>query len=478
MTKLEASTSYVKAHVLLWAIGLVLIGCGPIEAPIEPPILAQLTTQETELIEQITTLHSKAMEVPNSGRHRGELAMAYDANGFKDEALTSYSQAARLDKLEMRWPYLLALKQGENGNLPGALASIQDAISRDPNYPPSYLVQALWLIDLGEYASAMKVFENPVLKLRNDRDRTIKQLVFAEAHLGTGKADLAFAALEELSASERVHPHVNLIRKRVLRELGHLESSSSNRTQDEVHQISWSDPIAGEVVEYTRGLTSESLLVQDLIESDRVEDGLALAHSLKTRYPNEVLPIQLISGGLIHQDMEDEARVVLREGIGLFEHDHLLVFNLANLEQRTGNEEDAIDLYERVIHLKPDFVPAVEAVASLYIQRQDNEKAIEVLSSALKTNPSAKTVPYTLGVLHGSLGQWEKSITYFKTAIQFDEANAALYAQLALGLAELQNYEESLTSIQQAIGIDANNPTVVRAVTVLVESGVLATTPE
>ena len=402
--------------------------------------------------------------------------MAYDANGFKDAAIESYQAATELDNDELRWPYLLALAHRSQGNLEGAIEAVDIAISRDSNNVPSFLAKGYWLLELGQYENAITVLESVESKVRSEQDTVAIKVGMAQAKLESGQARIASGILDSVPSKYSSHSYIAQLRQRILRELGQvdvgLEATGSDSTFE---QLIWSDPIAGEVVEYTRGLSGESLLARELMEVGRTEDALSLAESLRERYPTEISPVLLLIS--VHAKMNQplEAGRVLEKGLLDFPSDYELRFNYALHSEQMQDFDAALKHYRETIKLQPDFLPAYEGAVDLLIGMNDIAAASALLKEAIQLNPSS-SLYYKLGVIDGSQGNWLSSLEYLEAASKLDEDHAAIFAHLALSLGELGRFEEALDAIEKARSIDAENDTVVLVLQTLIENGVLERT--
>ena len=475
-------TPLVCAVNCIETVALVMLAaCANPFVHVPPPKHVEVNSSDLELIDYIATHHKKASVNPASGIDRGVLGMIYDANGFSEAALRTYSEASQLDREEMRWPYLLALAKGKTGHLEQALENIDIAIERDADYIPSYLAKAFWLIDLARFDEAQEVLEDVQTRTSDQSESSTIHVALAQIHLERGQIEETHRILKALPMETLSHPYVSLLMERTNRESGETAIPLMRGDRSETNsftQISWSDPIAGEVVEYTRGLTAETLLAQKLIDGGRVEDALSLAESLLERYPGDPRPVQLQNAALVKLDRTIEARAVLEEAVGQHPEDHLLRYNLGKLAEHDGDIDFALAQYEHARGLKSGFLPSYDAESLLLIHQKRYDQAIKVLQEAIVYSPSSSEMLHRLGIAYGSMGDWQKSADYLELALEHDRGNAIIWAHLALSLSELQQYEKAYTAIQHAIEIDASEPKVANVISMLIDYGVLTLPPK
>ncbi len=430
-------------------------------------------TEDLELHRFLESLVAVAVANPKSASHRGRLAMAYDANGFKDAAVKTYRQTSQLDPTDFRWPYLMSLAQASQGRIEDAIRDIDRAIELNATYSPSLLAKGFWLVDVGEYVSACETFEQTLRVLNDSRDRLAANLGLAQCRLELGDVEIAQGILDSLTA-ENLPPYAVMVRDRVSRARGKLTESDVDSSQaTSVERLAWSDPIAGAVVEYTRGLSGESILAQKLIDSGRTDDALQLLNSLRDRYPEEPHLVELQSAALVELDKPDAAVDLLQTELRVFPDSYRLHLNLGWLLESIGQIDAALSHYDRAIELNREFVVAYDAKVMTLINRGSYGTAQDTLNASLAYRTLDSKTAYLLGVLAGQNGDWQASVKYLEHAIDLQPLYVDAHASLALSLSEQQRFDEALTSIKRARAIEPSNPKVERAIETLIANGVL-----
>ena len=403
--------------------------------------------------------------------------MVYDANGFTDAAIVTYRQARLLDSRDMRWPYLEGLALSVQGRIDEAIHAMNMSIQIDSSYLPAHLAKGYWLIDLGEFRDACTTFEKAETESDADEQTIALHLGRAQCQLELGEIEKAVQAIDSLP-STGLPAYAELLRTRINRANDDSTRTETKRMESgDSGQLSWPDPIAGAVVEYTRGLSNEALLVQKLIDGGRAEDALNLVISLRERHLDVTYLIELHSATLIALDRHEEAITVLQDGVRRYPHEHLLHFNLGLLLDALGQRDAALDHYGYAIEYQVDFVPAYDATASLLMTQARNGSARDVLEASLAyRNPDATTF-YRLGVLAGGDGDWQQSATYLTQANSLDPENVAILSGLALSLGELGRQDAAKDAIRLALDIAPDNVKVERAVETLIANGILQSVP-
>lgn len=430
-------------------------------------------TEDAELQVFLREYLRRAEAHPASAAHRGRLAMAYDANGFNQAAATTYRQAHQLNPSEMRWSYLESLARAEQGEISAAVDAVENAIRLDPSYMPSHLAKGYWELDLGEFANACGTFDIGKEINVDERNSVALTLGLAQCHLELGNVQNARQWLATLSP-DSLTGYGESVRQRVLRASGvpsdQVESSATNQASQ---QPLWSDPVSGAVVEYTHGLTNESLLAQKLIEGGRGGDALPMIASLQSRHPDVPYLIELQANAMLELGQIEQAMKVLTDGLQRFTNQSTMYLNLGTLHESMGQQEQALTRYTEALETQHDLVPAFDAKAMLLIAMDRPAGALEVLIESLQFRSADAGTHYLVGVLYGQSGKWRESSKHLLNALELAPNHAEAHASLALSLSELGRYNEALDAIKRALTIDPASALVNKAAETLVANGVL-----
>jgi tetratricopeptide (TPR) repeat protein len=110
--------------------------------------------------------------------------------------------------------------------------------------------------------------------------------------------------------------------------------------------------------------------------------------------------------------------------------DHL--YHLADLYDRGGQYEKAIENFAKVIAIKPDMGYAYFKMGTAYSRLNQPEKAIEVLKQAAVHLPDNPVVLNNLGIAYGKMERWDEEIAALKKAIAIRSQYASAHYNLGL----------------------------------------------
>ena len=404
---------------------------------------------EAELTASLQALHDAARAAPASGKRRGELAMAYDVNGFQQRAIAVYGQAAALAPDEVLWPYFRALLQARiQADHAGALASLDAAIALDDGYVPAWLARGEWLRELGRAEEARAAYERAAeLGAGSPATYGLARLLIDEKRF-----DEAVELLEPLNA-KLADPRLDALLGRAYRALGRTEDAriAAARGSGATSAMQWIDPRLAERTPYIAGFSNLLQHAQSLIQAGRQEDALTIAEALVADRPDDIAAINTLVWANAALSRFAEAQSVLRGGLERYPDEPRLHQMMANAYLQQGNIDDGRRHLERVTELAPDNARALEELGWLIAREGRVEEGMALLERALDSGArEPKETLYRLGLLLGAEERWEEAAGRFRDAGRIDAAFAMAHVHLARCLAEAGHYDEAVAALAWA----------------------------
>jgi tetratricopeptide (TPR) repeat protein len=115
-----------------------------------------------------------------------------------------------------------------------------------------------------------------------------------------------------------------------------------------------------------------------------------------------------------------------------------LKFNQAVLLLKLGELATAIQLFEEILQLDPDFEPALHNLAAYHAQRGDRKTAKEYLARLIAGHPRSSSAQVLAGQFAHDEGQLGPALEHFLRAVQIDETNAEAQYRTAIVLRDLE----------------------------------------
>lgn len=141
-----------------------------------------LSSMEVRVVEKIRGLRGQVQKRPDSATNWGKLAMNLDVHGLKNESVSCYQQAAKLDGSEFRWPFFCAIVMHEIGS-PAALEWFEHCRTMRPDDVALLVLQGQALFDAGQMEISARTFRRAI---QMDPKSSHSYLGLARIALGRG----------------------------------------------------------------------------------------------------------------------------------------------------------------------------------------------------------------------------------------------------------------------------------------------------
>jgi len=124
-----------------------------------------------------------------------------------------------------------------------------------------------------------------------------------------------------------------------------------------------------------------------------------------------------------------------------------------------GQIDPAIDQYEKVLSVRPDFGPAANNLAYLYLEkRNDRDRALPLAEKARKQLPDNPAVADTLGWVYEKMGLHQKALNLFLEAVEQLPNHPTVYYHLGVAYAGLGQNEQARESFGKALAMPGGFP--------------------
>ncbi|MHA6251106.1 tetratricopeptide repeat protein [Oceanobacillus sp. CAU 1775] len=142
----------------------------------------------------------------------------------------------------------------------------------------------------------------------------------------------------------------------------------------------------------------------------------------------------------------DEAKEILKELIHKYPDESDLILSLSDIYIEQENDEEAMELLAEIGEDQPEYVQVLLQLADLYQSQGLFEVAEQKLLEAKNLMPNEVIIDFALGELFFSIGEFLKATTYYeKVSNESDTiADISVHDRLAESYAAIGEYEKSL----------------------------------
>jgi len=140
------------------------------------------------------------------------------------------------------------------------------------------------------------------------------------------------------------------------------------------------------------------------------------------------IPFVLFQVNELTPDQQRQTQEVNRKALGFFDKG-IEFFN-------SGNFKDAIGQFERALEAKPDFLEALENLASAYFRAEQYEKAIGAAQKVAEINPQSPQMVKLISVAYSKLGDEKKALEYQEKLKSFPDTEFSAEELYNMGVVE------------------------------------------
>lgn len=425
----------------------LLAACAP-SAP--PPVAVGLDAAEVDLAEYLRTRLAAAQASPNSAPARGQLAMAYDANGFTDAAVASYAQAQALDAADFRWPYLRALRLGETGDYAAALHAIGHALEIDPEYPSAWLWRGTWLLDTGDAAGAQRAFEQAAAAAQDPRHALAARTGASRAFMAAGAFQQAADAL-----ADAAHPYALRLLARAHQALGDEAAANNASARSAAEPIDWPDAHRAELARHVAGFSGRLSQAESLLEAGNAKAAVEILEALRESHPTDRTLLNNLAVAYGEAGRPGSAFEVLLDGVEAYPDYYLFHINLAAAFEARGELASALRHTEKALALQESAKAAHDQRVRILRRLRRFDAALDAVDAAAAAGAQHRDMLYDAAVLEGARGRWDAAIRRFEQLTEYAPNDAKGHLFLGHGLAEAGRLEDAASAFAKAEALGA-----------------------
>jgi len=139
----------------------------------------------------------------------------------------------------------------------------------------------------------------------------------------------------------------------------------------------------------------------------------------------------------------------------------ILHYNLAYTYGKLGREKEAIAEYEKV---SPPTKEVLGILAQYYLKEKQSAQAIKYYRKIVALEPKQAASYASLGYAYASLGEWDKAIENYLTALKYDREDDELYANLGEAYEKKDMYAEALKAYTDAYELNPESAKASRSI--------------
>lgn len=349
---------------------------------LEEGVRESLTAARLALLQ---VLENPEATAGDQARLYGETGKIFHAHHSFEVAESCYRNAARLDPVDLQWPYLLGFLYQDSGRLQLAMAEYETVLRKDAEHSLATLRLAQVRIERMEFDAARTLLEKII-----DQEELEATVHAALGRIALASEEYARAAehyqkaLTLQPAANRLHTPLVL----VFRHLGEIDKAREHAALVGQIKVTLVDPLLREVG--SRSVSSEMYLTTaaQAIKAGRLglaEQAYRGAIALNPDNPRAHLNLAVV---LADRGAYDEAERAAREALRLDPESFFAYFNLGNIFEKRGDLDKAVSYYQVALEKDSVNVKANFRLGAVLMRLEDYVGAAERFNRALEISPS------------------------------------------------------------------------------------------
>jgi tetratricopeptide (TPR) repeat protein len=362
------------------------------EAPPEIP-QPDLGLLEDAVADQLTQARREVLDqwgAPDAtdearGRAYGELGRYYHAYELLDAAAAAYAVAARMDPVNLQWPYGQGLVAEATGDLEGALGFFRSALQRRPGEGVLQYQVGHVLAELGRLEEAQAMLEAAHEAL--PREPAIVAAL-GELALQQGQPeqaiDLLTQVLRAVPAANRLHYPLAL----AYRQTGDMEAAREHLEARGEIGVTINDPFQGSLADLATGELAYLLRGHKAFGAGDFAAAAEAYGQAVQAAPDSARARVDHAAALAQSGRRDEAMAELERAVALDPDNPTAQYNLGRLLELTGKRlPEALERYRRAAELQPEDPEAHFRAGVLMVDLGRLPEAKVYLEAALARHP-------------------------------------------------------------------------------------------
>ena len=424
----------------LWCLGfgiLLVFGIWSLEFGLhrspKPPTVP-LTTIDPSLARIITTARTAVVSAPRSGLAWGQFGQALHAAEFNPEARGCYSNAAKLDPKNFRWPYLLGLLEMQDQ--PEAalqhLVRATELAGGQTDAPRYQLARAL--VERGRYEEATPHLQQ---LLAANPQHAAARLELARVLVARQAFQEATQELQAAVTNQYTMRAALLIVAQITQRQGQPDRAAeiSLRAAALPRSFDWPDPVLRDVQNLRTDRARLADQANALLQQQRTREAGAAITRLLEAFPDDAEGLLLL--GRLHyvERRCPEAETAFRKHLAVQPDslNGLIQLSLSLLCQKQWT--NACISLERAVALKPDFAQAHFNLGRARSQAGDSAGSIRAFRDALRCHPGDINTHIALAEELANAGEVESAKRHVESATVLNPNDARVKrAREQLGL--------------------------------------------
>lgn len=383
------------------------------EAIPEPPVV-ELTDLEPSAVAAIREARAAVLQSPRSPEAWGRLGVFFLTCSYLPEARACFACAERLDRRDLRWPYLQA--QAYALNDPEAIPKLQRALDLDPQPRDKVRLQlAETLLAQGRLDEAEPQFR---AALGQDPANPRTHLGLARLAFARGDLEASLASLPHAASSPETQKAACALLAQVHRAKG--DATAAAQDAQRLSQLPDDSPVLSPYFARETGQLLENKLAlshaEQMVLQGRLGEAAAILRQQTAKYPEWGRAWLKLGQVLIWRKKYPDAKLALEKASRLVPDSAQPYCYLGTALVEQGKHQEAAAAFRQATELRPDCAEAHFGLSRSLQALGDRKGAEPALRAAIRYLPSYAQARAALGELLARSGRPAEGLEQLRSA--------------------------------------------------------------
>jgi tetratricopeptide (TPR) repeat protein len=429
----------------------------------EPPLIDQESVADEKIYALIEETVALVREDPGDAGRWMQLGEVYQTHQIFEQALICYDTALSLDEVSPRTRYLRAIVLFNLGEIPAAIADMEQIAASDEDYLPVLWRLGYFYLEQGDADEALVYFRQVLAENPGDEASVIGA---ARCLLDLDQPEDAVRLLEALLNRQLDNaPYVNFLLGTAYQRTGQPEKARVALASSSSEGLRLRDPWLDRLLLRRPGYFGNLESVTKLLDGNNPDLAITVLDQMVVNYPGDETVLGNLGYAWYLKGDYDKSIDYGKQALEIspdwtFGLQHLAQAYSAKAGSLEGEESDrylalAESAIDRALELNPNQPATLSLKAGVFEQRGDYDTAIGLYRRAFEGVDPGKqleSVGWLLSIarLEGAKEDWDAALTTLERVNEIRPQDAEVLARIAVASFNLGDEDRARTAALSA----------------------------
>jgi tetratricopeptide (TPR) repeat protein len=369
---------------------------------------------------------------PTDAAALAALAMAYGLSGNWKQAVANYRESHKLAPNDAVVQFKLGEAYERIGNVAQAMEEYRSVLAKKPDLPSAMIALADASLKAGNYDESIRWYREII------RRQPSNAAAYANIGLAYGGRNLRREEIENYRSALKLNPHDTITRFNLA--VAYEKENQDQNAQEEYLQVLKQRP---------GDLDAASRLANIYFNHKRYDQAIRIYERIVKGSPKKASIYANLGFAYGELKKYKSSAENYEKALSSGNKDPQVRYNLAATYDKLKRTNQSINAYEKLAAVQPT-VEILNILAQHYVSEKHYEKAIQTYRKLINLEPRKATHYINLGQIYGLMGDVDKEIIAYKSALKKDAEDDGAHLNLGVAYEKKALYQEALEAYSRA----------------------------